>query len=131
LNIKSGDLIFLVKDETAMQNEHLVEVKEYDCKNNIVKSDKVYTIYKIMQQGGSMGYGLAPGFFIISNKRDKSLINTDNSSNEHWINLNNFDAIGHVTNDDIIKAIREHENNIVVPDINTIKGILGKDVKGS
>lgn len=51
MNIKSGDLIFLVKDETAMQNEHLVEVKEYDCKNNIVKSDKVYTIYKIMQQG--------------------------------------------------------------------------------
>ena len=48
MNIKSGDLIFLIKDETSMQNEHLVEVKEYDCKNNIVKSDKVYTIYKIM-----------------------------------------------------------------------------------
>lgn len=50
---------------------------------------------------------------------------------EHWINLNNFDVIGHVTNDDIIKAIKEHENSIVVPDINTMKGILGKDVKGS
>lgn len=129
MNIKPGDLIFLVKDETSMQNEHIVEVREYDSKNNIIKSNKVYTIYKVMQQGGSMGYGLAPGFFIISNKeKEKNLILNRNLVNEYWINLNNFDVIGHVINEDIINAIKEQENNIIVPDINTTKGILGKNV---
>lgn len=128
MNIKPGDLIFLVKDETAMQNEHLVEVKEYDCKNNIVKSDKVYTIYKIMQQGGSMNYGLAPGFFIISNNVENKSLNINTNDSIYWINLNNFDVVGPVINNDIIKAFKEQESNLIIPDINTTKGILGKNV---
>ena len=74
MNIKPGDLIFLVKDETSMRCEHLVRVEEYDHKNNAVKSSRVYTVHKMLLQDGSMNYVLAPGFFIISNKvEDKSL----------------------------------------------------------
>lgn len=127
MNIKPGDLIFLVKDETSMRCEHLVRVEEYDCTSNIVKSSKVYTVHKMLLQDGSMNYVLAPGFFIISNKvEDKSLTS---NSNVHWINLNNFDVVGPVTDDDIVKAFKEQESSIVIPDTRTTKGILGKDVQ--
>ncbi len=127
MNIKPGDLIFLVKDETSMRCEHLVMVEEYDHKNNVVKSSRVYTVHKMLLQDGSMNYGLAPGFFIISNKvEDKSLTS---NSNVHWINLSNFDVVGPVTNEDIVKAFKEQESGIVIPDTRTTRGILGKNVQ--
>jgi len=128
VNIKPGDLIFLVKDETAMRCEHIIKVEEYDNKNNIVKSSKVYTIHKMLLQDGSMNYGLAPGFFIISNNVENKSLNTNTNDSIYWINLNNFDVVGPVINNDIIKAFKEQESNLIIPDINTTKGILGKNV---
>ena len=128
MNIKPGDLIFLVKDETAMRCEHIIKVEEYDNKNNIVKSSKVYTIHKMLLQDGSMNYGLAPGFFIISNNVENKSLNTNTNDSIYWINLNNFDVVGPVINNDIIKAFKEQESNLIIPDINTTKGILGKNV---
>jgi len=128
MNIRPGDIIFLVKDETSMENEHIVVVDEYYPATNIVKSNKIYTIHKMLQQGGSVTYGLAPGFFIISNKiKDKSLNSNSDHANICWINLNNFDVVGHVTNEDVIKAFKERESRLVVPDINTTKAVLGND----
>jgi len=128
VNIKPGDLIFLVKDETAMRCEHIIKVEEYDNKNNIVKYSKVYTIHKMLLQDGSMNYGLAPGFFIISNNVENKSLNTNTNDSIYWINLNNFDVVGPVINNDIIKAFKEQESNLIIPDINTTKGILGKNV---
>ncbi len=128
MNIKPGDLIFLVKDETAMRCEHIIKVEEYDNKNNIVKSSKVYTIHKMLLQDGSMNYGLAPGFFIISNNVENKSLNINTNDSIYWINLNNFDVVGPVINNDIIKAFKEQESNLIIPDINTTKGILGKNV---
>ena len=128
MNIKPGDLIFLVKDETAMRCEHIIKVEEYDNKSNIVKSSKVYTIHKMLLQDGSMNYGLAPGFFIISNNVENKSLNTNTNDSIYWINLNNFDVVGPVINNDIIKAFKEQESNLIIPDINTTKGILGKNV---
>ncbi|GEM_PF-3509380 len=127
MNIKPGDMIFLIKDETSMDNEHIAVVDYYDPTTNIIKCSKIYTVHKILQQGGSVTYGLAPGFFIISNKtKDKSLI-SNSDADACWINLNNFDVIGHVVNEDVIKAFKERESKLVIPDINTTKAVLGHD----
>jgi len=127
VNIKPGDMIFLIKDETSMESEHIVVVDYYDPVTNIIKCSKVYTVHKILQQGGSVTYGLAPGFFIISNKtKDKNLAGNSDAG-ACWINLNNFDVIGHVTNEDVIKAFKERESKLVIPDISTTKAVLGHD----
>jgi hypothetical protein len=108
---KAGDLIFLANAESGPMVEHLVRVDRI-TEDNYIVSSKVVSMHKMPQQSGGLSYIMMPGFGLISNNPSLQCGNVG----EIFININNFDIHGEVTDSEIIKAFDNFSTKLIIPE---------------
>lgn len=114
-SLKKGDLIYISNEETCSSFEHIVLIDEYDKENNMVKASKILTFNKVIDPQKGMMFSPFPGFLSLANRDLKNGVNPFSNNTEVYINLNNFDIVGFVTNEDIITMFKEKMSGILMP----------------
>lgn len=106
-----GDLIFLANAESGPMVEHLLRVDAVNA-DGYIGSSKIVSVHKIPQQNGAMGYMSMPGFGLLSN--NPTLENGTPSM--VYININNFDMHGKITDVEMLKAFENFSRKLITPD---------------
>jgi len=108
---KVGDLIFLANAESGPMVEHLVRVDRI-TEDNYIVSSKVVSVHKMPQQSGGLGYVMMPGFGLISNNPSLQ----GGTVGLLYINIDNFDMHGKVTDAEMLKAFDNFSTKLIIPE---------------
>lgn len=104
-----GDIVFLVKFDIKNHPEIVVQVDSYDSKTRVIKAKKVLQFVKeVDKKTGGISLQPVAGAYILSSM---NVIDENNVSRETiFFNLDNFDAYGHVINEDILEIFKDFED---------------------
>jgi len=105
-----GDLIFTANSDSAPMIEHLIKIETIDHSTGIIKIKCALSINKMMNNDGTMSYIPIPFFGLLSNQ--SNIIGADREI--IYINLNKFDIIGKVTNNEIKELFFKTTSNLVI-----------------